>query len=148
MIADTLRRAHLIDGVPWSQMAVIVRSVPRAAARLPRALAAAGVSGGLARNWRPCPRSPRRGRCSTVLAATAAGWTGNRRCAADRADRPLDPVSIVPARRTLNAPGATVPQTKSGDLLVEALTGQAPARPLPARGVPCWMRPLAATATG
>ena len=43
MIADALRRAHLIDGVPWSQMAVIVRSVPRAAVRLPRALAAAGV---------------------------------------------------------------------------------------------------------
>ena len=32
LIADSLRRAHLIDGVPWSQMAVIVRSVPRAAA--------------------------------------------------------------------------------------------------------------------
>ncbi|WP_197502541.1 UvrD-helicase domain-containing protein, partial [Mycobacterium scrofulaceum] len=43
MIADALRRAHLVDGVPWSQMAVIVRSVPRAGARLPRALAAAGV---------------------------------------------------------------------------------------------------------
>src|SRR6201999_2016270 len=43
MIADALRRAHLIDGVPWSQMAVIVRSVPRVGARLPRALAAAGV---------------------------------------------------------------------------------------------------------
>src|SRR5271154_7556910 len=41
VIADALRRAHLIDGVPWSQMAVIVRSVPQAAARLPRALAAA-----------------------------------------------------------------------------------------------------------
>ncbi|MDR3655791.1 MAG: UvrD-helicase domain-containing protein, partial [Mycobacterium sp.] len=43
VIADALRRAHLVDGVPWSQMAVIVRSVPRAGARLPRALAAAGV---------------------------------------------------------------------------------------------------------
>ncbi len=38
-IADFLRRAHLVDGVPWSQMAVIVRSVPRAAAGLPQALA-------------------------------------------------------------------------------------------------------------
>ncbi|EFG75966.1 UvrD/REP helicase, partial [Mycobacterium parascrofulaceum ATCC BAA-614] len=34
MIADALRRAHLVDGVPWSQMAVVVRSVPRAGARL------------------------------------------------------------------------------------------------------------------
>ncbi len=30
MIADALRRAHLIDGVPWSRMAVIVRSGCRA----------------------------------------------------------------------------------------------------------------------
>ena len=33
LIADELRRAHLIDGVPWSQMAVIVRSMPRVGAR-------------------------------------------------------------------------------------------------------------------
>ncbi len=43
VVADTLRRAHLVDDVPWSQMAVIVRSVPRAGAGLPRALTAAGV---------------------------------------------------------------------------------------------------------
>ncbi|MDP9118235.1 MAG: UvrD-helicase domain-containing protein, partial [Actinomycetota bacterium] len=43
VIADALRRAHLVDGVPWSQMAVIVRSVTRAGAALARALAAAGV---------------------------------------------------------------------------------------------------------
>ena len=27
LVADALRRAHLMDGVPWSQLAVIVRSV-------------------------------------------------------------------------------------------------------------------------
>ncbi|AOW92254.1 ATP-dependent DNA helicase [Rhodococcus sp. WMMA185] len=43
LIADTLRRAHLLDGVPWSEMAVIVRSVPRALAPLRRALLGAGV---------------------------------------------------------------------------------------------------------
>lgn len=43
LIADTLRRAHLHDEVPWSKMAVIVRSVPRALAPLRRALLAAGV---------------------------------------------------------------------------------------------------------
>ena len=32
VVADALLRAHLIDGVPWSEMAVIVRSVPRAGA--------------------------------------------------------------------------------------------------------------------
>ncbi|HEY7597154.1 MAG TPA: ATP-dependent DNA helicase [Actinophytocola sp.] len=41
--ADQLRRAHLIDGVPWSEMAVLVRSAERSAPILQRALAAAGV---------------------------------------------------------------------------------------------------------
>lgn len=43
LIVDLLRRSHLIDGVPWSQMAVIVRSVPRSGAALRRALQSAGV---------------------------------------------------------------------------------------------------------
>ncbi|MFD4456396.1 ATP-dependent helicase [Nocardia sp. NPDC058480] len=43
LIADHLRRAHLTDGVPWSAMAVIVRSVPLSLAPLRRALLAAGV---------------------------------------------------------------------------------------------------------
>ena len=45
VVADTLRRAHLVDGVPWAQMAVIVQSVPRTGALLTRALTAAGVAG-------------------------------------------------------------------------------------------------------
>ncbi|GAB2507981.1 hypothetical protein GCM10027167_06220 [Nocardia heshunensis] len=43
LIADQLRRAHLTHGVPWSQMVVIVRSVPLSLAPLRRALLAAGV---------------------------------------------------------------------------------------------------------
>ncbi|MFD4366359.1 ATP-dependent helicase [Rhodococcus sp. NPDC058521] len=43
LIADTLRRAHLLDGIAWSEMAVIVRSVPRTLAPLRRALLAFGV---------------------------------------------------------------------------------------------------------
>ncbi|MFF2556319.1 ATP-dependent helicase [Nocardia sp. NPDC058058] len=43
LIADQLRRAHLTHGVPWSNMAVIVRSVPLSLAPLRRALLAAGV---------------------------------------------------------------------------------------------------------
>lgn len=42
-VADLLRRAHLFDGVPWSRMAVIVRSVPLALAPLRRAFRSAGV---------------------------------------------------------------------------------------------------------
>ncbi|MDJ0361159.1 ATP-dependent DNA helicase [Rhodococcus sp. H29-C3] len=43
LIADTMRRAHLDDGMPWSDMAVVVRSVPRTIAPLRRALQSAGV---------------------------------------------------------------------------------------------------------
>ncbi|EON31435.1 Superfamily I DNA and RNA helicase [Gordonia terrae C-6] len=42
-IADLLRRAHLFDGVPWSQMAVVVRSVSLALPPLRRAFRSAGV---------------------------------------------------------------------------------------------------------
>ncbi|RZT84133.1 UvrD-like helicase family protein [Pseudonocardia sediminis] len=42
-IADRLRRAHLVDGVPWAEMAVLSRSARRTLPALRRALAAAGV---------------------------------------------------------------------------------------------------------
>ena len=42
-IADELRRAHLLAGVPWSQMAVLVRSPVAALPALRRAFATAGV---------------------------------------------------------------------------------------------------------
>ncbi|MBO4270702.1 ATP-dependent helicase [Microbispora triticiradicis] len=43
VVADTLRRAHLLDGVPWSRMAVLVRSAMRQVPLLRRALVSAGV---------------------------------------------------------------------------------------------------------
>ncbi|MEU5536044.1 ATP-dependent DNA helicase [Streptomyces sp. NPDC020362] len=42
-IADILRRAHLEDGVPWSDMAVLVRAGSRTIPTLRRALTASGV---------------------------------------------------------------------------------------------------------
>ena len=42
-VAHTLRQAHLLDGVPWSRMAVLVRSTHLQLAPLQRALHAAGV---------------------------------------------------------------------------------------------------------
>jgi superfamily I DNA/RNA helicase/RecB family exonuclease len=43
LVADTLRRAHLADGVPWSSMAVLVRSAARQVPLLRRALSTAGI---------------------------------------------------------------------------------------------------------
>ncbi|MEU3658149.1 ATP-dependent DNA helicase [Streptomyces sp. NPDC032940] len=42
-VADILRRAHLEDGVPWSDMAVLVRAGSRTIPAVRRALTAAGV---------------------------------------------------------------------------------------------------------
>jgi superfamily I DNA/RNA helicase/RecB family exonuclease len=42
-VADQLRRAHLLEGVAWSDMAVLVRSTTRALPPLRRALLAVGV---------------------------------------------------------------------------------------------------------
>src|SRR3712207_787621 len=42
-IADTMRRAHLLDGVPWSRMAVVPRSATASLGPVRRALTQAGV---------------------------------------------------------------------------------------------------------
>lgn len=126
MIADALRRAHLIDGVPWSQMAVIVRSVPRAV-RLPRALAAAGVPVAPPAVGGPLSAEPAVRALLTVLEATADGLDGDQ--ALLLLTGPIggvDPVSLRQLRRTLQRarPGQT--SRKFGDLLVEVLGGDAP----------------------
>ncbi len=58
LVADTLRRAHLADGVPWQHMAVLVRSAQRQVPVLRRALAAAGVPVTVAGDELPLPDEP------------------------------------------------------------------------------------------
>ncbi len=57
-IADLLRRAHLEDGVGWSQMAVLVRSGRNSIPGLRRALMAAGVPIEVAADETPLVREP------------------------------------------------------------------------------------------
>ena len=58
VVADTLRRAHLADGVPWDRMAVLVRSAQRQVPALRRALTAAGVPVTVAGDELPLPDEP------------------------------------------------------------------------------------------
>ena len=58
VVADTLRRAHLADGVPWARMAVLVRSAQRQVPALRRALTAAGVPVTVAGDELPLPDEP------------------------------------------------------------------------------------------
>ena len=137
LIADSLRRAHLVDDVPWSQMAVIVRSVPRAAAGLSHALARAGVpvappaaSGSLA-------EQPAAQALLTVLAATAEGLDGE--CALTLLTGPIgrvDPVSLRQLRRALRRAETDGPPREFGDLLVQALTTGGSARLTPTQARP------------
>ncbi len=124
MIADTLRRAHLIDGVPWSQMAVIVRSVPRAAARLPRALAAAGVPVAVPAIGGPLSEEPAARALLTVLSATADGLESHQ--ALELVTGPIgrvDPVALRQLRRALQRAQPGRPRAKVADLLLDALSG-------------------------
>ena len=137
LIADSLRRAHLVDGVPWSQMAVVVRSVPRAAAGLSHALARAGVpvappavSGSLA-------EQPAAQALLTVLAATAEGLDGGR--ALTLLTGPIgrvDPVSLRQLRRALRRAEIDSPPREFGELLVRALTTGGSARLTPTQARP------------
>ena len=78
LIADTLRRANLVDGVPWSQMAVIVRSVRQSGAALSRTLTAAGVPVLTPPSGVPVAEQPASRSLLTVLEAVADGLDGDR----------------------------------------------------------------------
>ena len=129
LIADTLRRAHLLEGVPWSQLAVIVRSVSAAAA-LPRALSAAGVPVAAPSLAGPIRDQPAARALLTVLAASADGLDGEQ--AVSLLTGPIgrvDPVSLRQLRRALRRAAPQDPPREFGELLVEALTGHAPQLP-------------------
>ena len=92
-VADLLRRAHLEDGVAWSDMAVLVRSGRTSIPALRRSLGAAGVPVEVASDETPLVREPavlpllaalaRRGRRSTSTTPTtptSSPPTAPRRC--------------------------------------------------------------------
>lgn len=132
LIADALRRAHLVDGVPWSQMAVIVRSVPRAGARLPRALAAAGVPVAAANPTGPLSEQPAVRALLTVLLAATDGLDGQQALALVTGPiGRVDPVALRQLRRTLQRANPGRAPDDFAELLVEALSGAAAPPPGP-----------------
>jgi superfamily I DNA/RNA helicase/RecB family exonuclease len=127
IIADALRRAHLVDGVPWSQMAVIVRSVPRAGPLLPRALTAAGVPAAAPAVSGPLSEEPAARGLLTVLAATADGLDGEQALALVTGPiGRVDPVALRQLRRTLLRANPDRRPGDFADLLVDALSGKQP----------------------
>lgn len=85
-IADILRRAHLEDGVPWSEMAVLVRAGSRTIPTVRRALSAAGVPVDIDGDDVPLRHEPAVAPLLTALRAVASAEVA-------RADAPADTAS-------------------------------------------------------
>ncbi|PWG14546.1 DNA helicase UvrD [Streptomyces sp. V2] len=90
-IADILRRAHLEDGVPWRDMAVLVRAGTRSVPALRRALSTAGVPLHTDGADVPLRHEPAVAPLLTALRAVATAEATNRTDAADRDDEPDEP---------------------------------------------------------
>ncbi len=72
-IADVLRRAHLEDGVPWSEMAVLVRAGGRSIPAVRRALTSAGVPLDIDGDDLPLRHEPAVAPLLTALRVAASG---------------------------------------------------------------------------
>ncbi|MGW4023662.1 ATP-dependent helicase [Streptomyces sp. NPDC005009] len=77
-IADILRRAHLEDGVPWKDMAVLVRAGARTLPTVRRALTSAGVPVDVDGNDLPLRHEPAVAPLLTALRAVATAEADDR----------------------------------------------------------------------
>ncbi|MEU0286807.1 ATP-dependent DNA helicase [Streptomyces sp. NPDC006147] len=88
-VADILRRAHLEDGVPWNDMAVLVRAGSRTLPTVRRALTSAGVPVDVDGDDLPLRHEPAVAPLLTALRAVAAAEAADRE---DAGDAPEDGV--------------------------------------------------------
>ncbi|MEU0861016.1 ATP-dependent DNA helicase [Streptomyces griseofuscus] len=124
-IADILRRAHLEDGLPWREMAVLVRAGARSLPTLRRALTAAGVPLDIDGDDLPLRHEPAVAPLLTALRAVARaeapgrGETGERdavervpedREPVERVSEDREPVERDPEDRDLEEPAAGSPE--------------------------------------
>ncbi|MEU5693739.1 ATP-dependent DNA helicase [Actinosynnema sp. NPDC020468] len=124
-VADQLRRSHLIDEVPWSEMAVVARSAVRSLPVLQRALLAAGVPVAVLSDELPLAQQPAVLPFLALLRCAAVPGTLDEDTAAMLLASPLggaDPLALRRLRRGLRrlemAAGGDRP---SGELLVQVL---------------------------
>lgn len=127
LIADALRRAHLVDGLLWSQMAVIVRSLTRASVVLPRVLAAAGVPVANASSTTALAERPAVQALLTALGTAEAPLTAEQAVALVTGPiGRVDPVALRQLRRTVSRTESGGITTGFGDRLVDVLAGELP----------------------
>jgi superfamily I DNA/RNA helicase/RecB family exonuclease len=118
LVADTLRRAHLADGIPWENMAVLVRSAQRQVPVLRRALANAGVPVTVDGDELPLAEEPGTRPLLTLLRCAIKPETLDEETAADLLTGPLGQSDNLGLRKLRRALGGTS--------LSEALTAPEP----------------------
>src|SRR6516162_5680203 len=107
LVADTFRRAHLADGVPWQNMAVLVRSAQRQVPVLRRALAAAGVPVTVAGDELPLPDEPGARPLLTLLRCALRPEKLDEETAAELLTGPLGQSDSLGLRKLRRALGGT-----------------------------------------
>ena len=124
LIADTLRRAHLIDGVSWSAMAVLVRSASRQVPLLQRVLAAAGVPVAVAGDELPLAAEPGTRPLLTLLGCALRPGALDDQTAAELLTGPLggtDALGLRRLRRALRAAAQAAGEPPSPEPLARVL---------------------------
>ncbi len=124
-VAARLRHAHLVDRVPWSRMAVLVRSTVRALPVLRRAMVAAGVPVAVSGDDVPLTQEPAVRPLLRLLGCATRPETLDEDVAVELVTSPLGGADVMALRRLrqalrrseLDAGGVRA----SGPLLVEAL---------------------------
>ncbi len=124
-VAARLREAHLVGGVPWSRMAVLVRSTVHSLPTLRRSMAAAGVPVAVRGDEVPLTQEPAVRPLLVLLSCATLPGTLDEDTAVELVTSPLGGADAMSLRRLrqvlrraeLDAGG----RRASGPLLVEAL---------------------------
>ncbi|MFF0217034.1 UvrD-helicase domain-containing protein [Streptomyces vinaceus] len=149
-IADILRRAHLEDGVPWRDMAVLVRSGGRTLPAMRRALIAAGVPAETDGTDTPLRHEPATAPLLTALrtAATPAGATDGDPTPAAEAPAATNPTpEPEPAPEPVSGPEPAPEPVSGPEPAPEPVTATEPA-PALASGPEPASEPVTATEPG
>jgi superfamily I DNA/RNA helicase/RecB family exonuclease len=124
VIADILRRGHLLDGVAWSAMAVLVRSAVRQVPLLRRALATAGVPAVVAGDELPLSEEPGARPLLVLLRCALQPGILDEEAAAELLTGPLggtDALGLRRLRRSLRAVAEAAEEEPSSEPLASAL---------------------------
>ncbi|MFJ8248960.1 ATP-dependent helicase [Streptomyces sp. NPDC094466] len=124
-IADLLRRAHLEDGVPWQEMAVLVRAGGRSLPAVRRALTSAGVPLEVDGDDLPLRHEPAVAPLLTALRTVAAAALHHGPAEAEAEDRPASRPENQPEEEPEHQPEAEEEAQAEAEAEAEAKAAKA-----------------------